>query len=92
MDAVVVVRIMGIVLLFLERPSHENFEILLHYISDCPGLSSTSTTSVSVTAGLTAGSVATYACVSGYTLFGDVTRTCTAGSWTGVEPSCLPGK
>ena len=43
------------------------------------------------TAGLTAGSVATYTCAPGYTFVGDVTRTCTAGSWTGVEPRCIPG-
>ena len=37
----------------------------------------------------TAGAVASYECVAGYTLVGSATRTCqNNGSWSGSEPTC----
>ena len=41
------------------------------------------------TTGTTLSSIATYTCDTGYTLTGDMTRTCQANrDWTGLEPSC----
>ncbi|XP_064386119.1 sushi, von Willebrand factor type A, EGF and pentraxin domain-containing protein 1-like isoform X4 [Halichondria panicea] len=43
------------------------------------------------TTGTTLSSIATYTCDTGYTLTGDMTRTCQANrDWTGLEPSCNP--
>ena len=36
----------------------------------------------------TLGSVATFACDSGFTLIGDTTRTCQLTGWSGNNPSC----
>ena len=41
------------------------------------------------TDGLDTGSVATYTCNDGYLLFGDKTRTCRDGMWSGTEPVCV---
>jgi len=54
----------------------------------CPPLSSTSPLTV-VASFITYNSVATYTCVTGYTMSGSNTRTCQAdGSWSGSEPTC----
>ena len=38
----------------------------------------------------TAGAVASYECVAGYTLVGSSTTTCqNNGSWSGSEPTCI---
>lgn len=36
----------------------------------------------------TVGSIAVYACNSGFTLTGENTRRCVVGGWTGMEPIC----
>ncbi len=37
----------------------------------------------------TFGSTATYTCITGYTVTGDMTRTCGAGGmWSGSDPTC----
>ena len=34
------------------------------------------------------GTVATYSCDTGYTLYGGSTRTCSDGTWSGSAPTC----
>ena len=62
-------------------------------IPDCPALKPAPPLSVTLSDGLITGNTAQYACPNGYSvLYGEVTRRCASGSWTGVEPSCVPGK
>ena len=62
-------------------------------IQDCPALTPAPPLSVTLPDVLITGNTAQYACPHVFSvLYGDVTRTCASESWTGVEPSCVPGK
>ena len=56
---------------------------------DCSALSNPANGQVSHPGGTTFGQTATYSCNPGYTLVGDITRTCQAtGQWSGDAPIC----
>ena len=58
---------------------------------DCPSLLNPNQGSVSLSAGQSYASVATYSCDSGFKVVGDATRECQAnGTWEGVDPTCEP--
>jgi len=59
---------------------------------DCGGLTAPSHGSITTAppSSTTFGTTATYACMSGYALSGNATRTCQAsGAWTGTAPTCV---
>ena len=56
---------------------------------DCGDLNSPSNGQVTLT-GTTFGSTATYECNTGFTLMGNMERTCQDdGNWSGNEPTCV---
>lgn len=64
-------------------------EIPSRSISDCGALVDPADGSVVYTSGTTYQSVATFSCVTGYTLIGDATRTCQADQlWGNSDPTC----
>ena len=64
--------------------------IVSHSALTCPSITAPSHGSISFSHTTTLGSVATYACASGYRLTSSATRKCEAdGQWSGIEPSCI---
>ena len=69
-----------------------NVFLHLSYLTGvCQALTASATViRVNVSSTTTAGAVASYECVAGYTLEGSSTRTCqNDGSWSGSEPTCI---
>ena len=63
---------------------------LLSTVPTCGQLSGPVNGALSLSSGVSEGSVATYTCNPGFTLTGSVTRTCTSeGGWTPAAPVCL---
>ncbi len=59
-------------------------------VPTCGQLSSPVNGALSLSSGVSEGSVATYTCDTGFTLTGSATRTCTSdGEWTPAAPVCL---
>ena len=57
-------------------------------VVDCGSLGDPSNGQVTLT-GTTVGSTATYECNTGFTLMGNIERTCQDdGDWSGTEPTC----
>jgi len=62
--------------------------IVLPISGDCPDLPAPANGAVSMS-GIIVGSTATYSCNEGFSLDGNVERTCEDDMWTGTEPVCL---
>ena len=61
--------------------------IFSHTVLECPMLHNPDNGQITYTK---VGSVATYACLEGYTISGSETQTCQAdGTWTGSQPTCV---
>ena len=66
------------------------FSIRTSIVPTCGQLSGPVNGALSLSSGVSEGSVATYTCNPGFTLTGSVTRTCTSdGGWTPAAPVCL---
>ena len=62
----------------------------LSYLTVCQVLTASATVMRVNVSATTAGAVASYECVVGYTLVGFSSRTCqNNGSWSGSEPTCI---
>ena len=62
--------------------------IVLPISGDCPDLLAPANGAVSMS-GIIVGSTATYSCNEGFSLDGNVERTCEDDMWTGTDPACL---
>ena len=54
----------------------------------CPSLDPPTNGTLTLSAGTSLNSQATYSCFPGNVLTGDSTRTCSRDGWSGVDPNC----